>query len=395
MVPMKQFKGKSTTAVHSGDHLDEISGSVNTPIYQTSTFFFPSADKRTWEGEVPGDSYIYTRYGNPTIDAAQDKIASLEGGEKALVFGSGMAAISTSLLTLLKPGEEIVSVEDVYGGTFSLMKYHLPLMGIETNFVPSTRTNDIIEAMDDDTGMVYLESPTNPMLRIVDIPSIVEAAHERGVLVAIDSTFATPINMNPLEMGVDMVLHSCTKYLNGHTDLIAGAVVAREELIDPIYKKRIALGGVLDPMGAYLLIRGLKTLDIRMQRHNQNGMEIARFLEDHPKVGKVHYPGLESHPQHELANRLMRGYGGMVSIEVKGGIKGAKSTLKGLKLIRRATSLGGVDSLASMPLLSSHASLSPEERKLLGIPDSLIRLSIGIEDIEDLKEDLDQALRRS
>ncbi len=213
-------------------------------------------------------------------------------------------------------------------------------------------------------------------------------------MVAIDSTFATPINMNPLEMGVDVVLHSCTKYLNGHSDLIAGAVVSSSELIDPMYKKRIVLGGVLDPMGAFLLIRGLKTLALRMHRHNENGMAIAQFLEDHPKVEKVHYPGLKSHPQHELAASLMKGFGGMIGMEVKGKRRGAESTLRSFKLIKKATSLGGVDSLASMPLNSSHASLSAEDRKRLGIADNLIRLSIGIEDLEDLKEDLDQALKK-
>lgn len=391
---MTQFKGKSTISVHSGDHLDQKSGSVQTPIYQTSTFFYPPEEGKSWELPPPIGAYIYTRYANPTLDAAQDKIAALEGGEKALVFGSGMAAISTSLMSLLKAGDEIVSVEDIYGGTFSLMKYHLPLLGIDTKFAPTTDTNSIIGAIGDRTKLVYLESPTNPLLRIADIPNIVKAAHEEGALVAIDSTFATPINMNPLEMGVDVVLHSCTKYLNGHSDLIAGAVVSSSELIDPMYKKRIVLGGVLDPMGAFLLIRGLKTLALRMHRHNENGMAIAQFLEDHPKVEKVHYPGLKSHPQHELAASLMRGFGGMIGMEVKGKRRGAESTLRSFKLIKKATSLGGVDSLASMPLNSSHASLSAEDRKRLGIADNLIRLSIGIEDLEDLKEDLDQALKK-
>jgi methionine-gamma-lyase len=392
---MRKYKGMSTAAVHSGETKDEQFGSVNVPIFQTSTFYFPTEDPRTWEGQVPDGSYIYTRYGNPTIRAAEDKIAYLEGADKGLIFSSGMAAISATLMTLLGDRDQLVSVEDVYGGTFNLMKNEFSRLGVQIKFVDSTKTSEIIAAITDKTKVVYLESPTNPMLKLVDIPAVAKAAHDKGATVVIDNTFATPVNQNPISMGVDVVIHSCTKYLNGHSDLIAGAVVGKSAMIDSIWKKRVVFGGSLDPIGAYLLIRGMKTLVIRMARHNENGKAIAEYLEDHRKVERVYYPGLASHPQHELASRLLRGFGGMVSFEVAGGRDAAENVLRSLSLIKKATSLGGVDSLASMPLNSSHAALSPSDRTRLGIKDSLIRLSIGIEDVEDLKEDIDQALSQA
>lgn len=386
--------GFSTIAVHAGERINEVHGAVTTPIFQTSTFFFPTEDERTWEGQVPDGSYIYTRYGNPTTRAAEDKIAALEGAEKGLAFSSGMAAITTTLLTFLKKGDHVVSVRDIYGGTFSFMKNELPRMGISVRFVDSSNTTGILDAINESPKIVYIESPTNPMLKIVDIPKIVEPAHKTGAIVIADNTFATPVNQNPIGMGVDIVIHSCTKYLNGHSDLIAGAVVGRESFINEIAKKRIVMGGVLDPFGAFLLLRGLKTLAVRMKKHNENGSAIAQYLEAHTKVERVYYPGLESHPQHALAKSLMRGFSGMVSFEVAGGRKEAETVLKSLRLIKRATSLGGVESLASMPVNTSHAALSKLEREQLGIKDSLIRLSIGIEDPEDLMVDLDQALRQ-
>ncbi|MDD1773389.1 MAG: PLP-dependent aspartate aminotransferase family protein [Methanomassiliicoccales archaeon] len=391
---MRKYKGMSTAAVHSGEVKDEQFGSVNVPIFQTSTFYFPTDDPRTWEGQVPDGSYIYTRYGNPTVRAAEDKIAYLEGAEKGLIFSSGMAAITATLTSLLGNGDQLVSVEDVYGGTFNLMKNELPRLGVQIEFVDSTKTSDMIAAISDKTKVVYLESPTNPMLKLVDIPAVAKAAHEKGATVVIDNTFATPVNQNPIDMGVDMIIHSCTKYLNGHSDLIAGAVVGKSQQIDSVWKKRVVFGGSLDPIGAYLLLRGMKTLVLRMAKHNENGKAIAEYLEDHAKVEAVHYPGLKSHPQHDLASRLMRGYGGMVSFEVVGGRSAAETVLRSFSLIKKATSLGGVDSLASMPLNSSHAALSPSDRARLGIKDSLIRLSIGIEDVEDIEEDIDGALSR-
>jgi cystathionine gamma-lyase len=391
---MVKERGQSTKAVHSGE-LKGIQGSVNTPVFMTTTFTFPTEDPRTWQGEVPDHTYIYTRYGNPSIRAVEDKVAALEGAERGLMFSSGMATTATMLLGLLSQGEQVVSMEDIYGGTYNLMKNDLSRFGIDVQFVPSIRTEDIAARLSKKTRVLWLESPNNPLLKLVDIHALADAAHDVGALVAVDNTFASPVNQNPIALGADLVMHSCTKYLNGHADVVAGCVVGNEELIGRLWKKRITMGGNIDPMGAFLVERGIKSLSARMRVHNENGMRIASYLEGHPLVERVHYPGLESHPQHELAKRQMKGFGGMVSFTVKGGRRSAEETLKGLKLICMATSLGGVESLASMPLNSSHTAFSPEERRRLGIEDGLIRLSVGIEDAEDIEEDLDQALRSS
>lgn len=392
---MKGSKGRSTISVHSGEHIDKETGAVNTPIYQSSTFFFPTGDRRTWDGEVPDGSFIYTRYGNPTVAAAERKIAELESGKRCLLFASGMAATSTTLLTFLRSGDRLVSQEDIYGGSYNLMRYHLTSLGIDVRFAPTADTGALIEAIVPGTKVVWLESPTNPLLKLVDYPEVIKAAHEQGAMVFIDNTFATPINQRPLEKGADLVMESGTKYLGGHSDLLAGAVVTDGLDLEPVARKRIVMGSSMDPLPAFLLERGMKTLAVRMRCHNENGMAIAEFLEDHPRVDGVHYPGLESHPQHALAKKLMSGFGGMLSFEVKGGRKEAERTMASMNLVKMATSLGGVESLVSMPLNSSHAALPPEERARLGIRDSLLRLSVGIEDVEDLKEDLDQALRSS
>jgi methionine-gamma-lyase len=385
-------KGRSTRSVHGGELLKDCHGAVTTPIFQTSTFFFPTDDPITWEGKVPDGSYIYSRHGNPTITAVEGKMASLEDAEAAVAFSSGMAAISTTILSLLKKGDRLVSIEDLYGGTFNLMRSELPRFGVDVQMVSTTDTKSMERGLEAGANLVYLESPTNPLLKLVDIKTVVELAHSAGAKVMIDSTFATPINQNPIEMGVDVVVHSATKYLNGHSDLIAGVVVGNKEDMRRVYEKRIVYGGSLDPMGAFLLMRGVKTLDVRMQRHNSNGLAVAKFLERHEKVERVHYPGLPSHAQHELAERQMRGFGGMVSFEVAGGRNGAEKLLRSLQVIKRATSLGGVDSLVSMPLNSSHSLLTPEERSRLGIRDSLVRLSVGIEDAPDIIDDLNRGL---
>lgn len=390
----KSKRNLSTLAVHAGEKKERTFGAVTPPIFQTSTFYFPTDDEQTWEGIVPEGSYIYTRHGNPTLRMAEDKIAVLEGAERGLVFSSGMASIATTLITFLEKNDVVVSIRDVYGGTHSLMKRELPRMGIRVVFVDSANTEEILETVEKYSPKVlYLESPTNPLLKIVDIPKVTRKAHELGTIVIIDNTFATPVNQNPIDMGVDIVIHSCTKYLNGHSDLIAGAVVGKSKHMEEIAKRRIVFGGVLDPFGAFLLLRGLKTLAVRMQKHNENGKIIAEYLESNKSVERVYYPGLASHPQHNLAKSLLRGFGGMVSFEIAGGRREAERMLKTLHLIKLATSLGGVESLASMPFNTSHASLSQQEREQLGIKDTLIRLSIGIEDSEDIVRDLDQAIR--
>lgn len=388
-----KFKGNSTKAVHAGEVGEGPEGTVTTPIYQTSTFYYPTNDPQTWDGMAPEGTYVYTRWSNPTIVAAEEKVAALENAEKGLLFSSGMAAISTTFLAFLSKGDNIVTIDDLYGGTFSLMKHELPRFGIEVRMVNTTDLGAFEKAIDSRTRLAYLESPTNPLLKLADIREMARIARAKGVRSMIDSTFATPVNQNPLEMGVDIVMHSCTKYLNGHSDLIAGAIAGKAEDVATITKMRTLMGGTMDPMGAFLLVRGMKTLDVRMARHNQNALAVAKFLESHPSVQRVFYPGLPSHPQHELAKRQMRGFGGMVSFEVKGGRKEAENLLRQVKVIKRATSLGGVDSLVSMPLNSSHSALSPQERERLGIRDSLVRLSVGIEDAEDLFDDLDAALR--
>ncbi len=381
----------STTAVHAGE-LPPSQGEVVTPIYQTSTFFFPTQDPSTWEGKVPDGSYIYTRYGNPTIRATEDKLSALEGSERGLLFSSGMAAITSTILSFVGKGDHLVSVEDIYGGTYNFIRSELPRLGVDTTFVDTTDPDAISKAIRPNTKLIYLESPTNPLLKLVDIKAATEIAKDRGIMSMIDSTFATPINQKPIDLGVDLVVHSCTKYLNGHSDLIAGVVLGKAHDIEHIYRKRILFGGSMDPLGAFLLFRGLKTLALRMDRHNRNGMEVARFLESHPRVERVHYPGLTSHPQNGLAKAQMSGFSGMVSFEVRGGRGAAEKALRSFEVIKRATSLGGADSLASMPLNSSHSALTPQERQRLGIKDQLIRLSLGIEDAEDLKMDLENAL---
>jgi len=391
---IKKFKGLETIAARYGEYIDSNIGNVITPIFQTSTYFFPTEDPTTWEGEVPDGTYIYLRYGNPTERAVTDKLARMEGAEKGMLFSSGMAAISTTLLTYLSKGDHIVSVEDVYGGSFNLMQNTFPRMGIDVSLVDSTDTQKIVDSINDKTKMVYLESPTNPLLKIIDIPEVVKMAHEAGTMVVIDNTFATPVNQNPIQMGVDLVIHSCTKFLNGHSDVLAGAVVGPAKDMEAIWNQRIIFGGSPDPIAAFLLLRGMRTLVLRMKKHSENGMAMAQFLEDHPRVDGVYYPGLESNPQHSLAKKMLRDFGGIVSFNVKGSRKDAEKVLRSFELFAMATSLGGVESLASMPLNSSHHALSPEDRARMGIRDQLIRLSVGIEDIEDLKEDMDRALNR-
>jgi len=385
-------KGMATRAVHDGDRSLRYEGAINTPIFQSSTFSFPTDDPRTWEGKVPKGAYIYSRNSNPTVEAVEEKLASLEGAEASLAFSSGMAAISTALLAFIGKGDRIVAMQDLYGGTYGLLRNEMPRLGVDVAFVPTTDPAELCAAIDGQTKVLYLESPTNPLLKLIDIGETCRRAHEKGCKVLIDNTFATPVLQRPLEQGVDVVLHSATKYLNGHSDVIAGFVAGRREDMDLVHQRRKLFGGVLDPLPAYLLARGMRTLDLRMRRHEANARAVAEHLEAHPNVSRCIYPGLRSHPDHELAKRQMDGFGGMVTFEVRGGRHAAERAIKRLQLIARASSLGGVESLASMPLNTSHTSYSREERALLGITDGMVRLSVGIEDPEDLCQDLDQAL---
>ncbi len=386
------MKGLSTRSVHAGDRSMRYEGAINTPIFQSSTFAFPTDDPRTWEGEVPEGTYIYSRYSNPTLRAVEDKLASLEGGEAALAFSSGMGAISATLLSFLQNGDRMVAMQDIYGGTYALLKNEMPRLGVEVEFVPGTSVQELCAALNGRTKVLYLESPTNPLLKLIDVRETCRMAREKGCKVIIDNTFATPILQRPLSMGVDLVLHSATKYLNGHSDVIAGFAVGTKEDMDRVHVRRKLYGAVLDPLPAYLLGRGMRTLELRVRRHESNARRVADFLESHPQVSRCIYPGLCSHPDHALAIRQMDGFGGMVTFEVKGGRKAAEKVIKHFEIIAMAASLGGVESLASMPVNTSHVSFNREERKKLGIGEGMIRLSVGIEDAEDIIGDLERSL---
>lgn len=385
-------KGFSTRSVHEGEETDPSTGAVTTPIYQTSTFAFPSTKilLEVMRGKRKGN--VYTRWWNPTNKAAEDKIAGLESGESALLFSSGMAAISSMILTLVKSGDHVVSMRNVYGGTFEFMSEFLPKANVKVSFVDADRPEEIKEALRNNTRLVYLETPTNPTMKVVDIKAVRRELRGYTAKLAVDNTYATPYNQQPLNLGADMVVHSATKYFGGHADVTAGVVIGDQRFISELYETRKLLGGILDPHAAWLLIRGLKTLEVRMRRHNENGMEVARFLSKHPKIKEVLYPGLSSHPQYRIAKKQMRGFGGMLSFIPRGDGKYASRVLDRLKMIKLAASLGGVETLACQPWTLTHFYVPKSERVKAGILDELVRLSIGIEDPEDIIADLRQAL---
>ena len=375
------MSGNSTVCVHAGER-KEATGSLVTPIYQTSTFYYPE-----WQKE-----YVYTRLSNPTIEAAERKLAALEGGDGCLVFSSGMAAITATLLSVLEKGDHLVSIPDLYGGTRVLLDKELPRHGIAVSLVDCEDFSALEDALNPETRAILIETPTNPLLRILDVKKIAKVAHQNSAILVVDNTFATPINQRPLELGADIIVHSASKYLNGHSDVVAGFAVSSEEWIESIEQRRRLFGGSTDPLAAFLIARGMKTLDLRMRVHNENGMAVADALEDMKQVGKVHYPGLRSFGQHALAKRQMKGFGGMVSFEVGRASKDARRVSRRFDLIKLASSLGGVESLASLPLETSHKYISAKERRESGIPDNLIRLSVGIENSEDIIEDLERAI---
>ena len=381
----------STRAIHSGASGPRENRPVVPPIHLSATFESKDVAEQVAIEEAKADMF-YTRYGNPTLTIAERTVAELEGAESAAVFGSGMAAITTTLLAHLQRGDHAVFQREVYGGVHRFAYELLPRYGVDVSWFEATDVSGFESAIRDNTKVVYVESPTNPTLKLVDIERVTSVARPRGIVSLIDSTFATPLNTQPHTLGVDGVLHSATKYLGGHSDLLGGVVTGSRELVDCVKSFMRVLGGILDPHASYLLIRGMKSLGLRVGRHNDNGVVVSRFLEGHENVRAVYYPMLESHPQHELALRQMRGGGGVVSFEVDGGIEPAKQVANALSIVRVAPSLGGVESLISIPCLTSHAMLSREEREKAGIRDGLIRLALGIEDAEDLIADLDQAL---
>jgi len=378
-----------TKAVRAGTDLSKKSAPLATPIYQTSTF--EVSDNEEQLRVTPTDMF-YTRYGNPTNTIAEKAIAELEGTDRALLFSSGMNAITTSVLALLKAGDHVVAQRDIYGGAAKFFGQWLPKFGIETTFVDTTEYEQHERAIRPNTKLLYLESPTNPTLRVVDLRRAVAIAKKHKILTMIDSSFATPINCRPAEFGIDLVMHSGTKYLAGHHDVLCGTVAGREELIERIHGTRTTLGGAMDPHAAFLVLRGIKTIAVRVQRQNENALRVAQFLSQHPAVRSVHYPFLENHPQLALAGAQMSGGGGMVSFEVEGTGEDARKLSEALTLFTLAPSLGGVDSLVCIPVLTSHAMIPAEHRQKMGVTEQLIRLSVGIENAEDLIADLEQAL---
>jgi len=387
---MKSHKHRQETeAVRGGTDLNKKTGPLATPICQTSTFEVANCDEQA--RVIPTDLY-YTRYGNPTHTVVESAIAELEGADGALIFASGMGAITTSILALIKAGDHIVAQRDIYGGTTKFLSAWLPKMGVETTFYETNNHAECESAIRPNTKVLYLESPTNPTLRLVDLHKAVAVAKKHKLITMIDSTLATPINQRPAEFGIDLVLHSGTKYFAGHSDLICGIAAGRKDLIEQIHATRTTIGGTMDPHAAWLLLRGIKTLAVRVQRQNENALRVAEYLEKHDKVRRVHYPMVNSHPQRALAMEQLRGGGGVLSFEVDGTGEDARRVVEGLTLFTLAPSLGGVDSLATLPLLTSHGMISAEQRAKMGVTDQLIRLSVGIENVDDLIADVEKAL---
>ncbi len=373
-----------TRAIHAGQEPDPATGATITPVYQTTTF------TQTSLGESRG--YEYARGANPTRTALEAALASLEGGSFALAYASGMAAIAGVVQTLSE-GDELVVADDLYGGSYRLFREVLPRSGITPRFVDARVVDNVAEALSDRTRMLWLESPTNPMLRVLDIAACAELARKRGIRTVVDNTFATPFLQRPLELGADIVVHSTTKYIGGHSDVVGGAVVGKDEVLGEQFARlRSTTGGVPGPWDAWLTLRGLKTLAVRMRQHEENAAAVAAFARAHPKVAKTHYPGLSDHPGHELARRQMDGFGGMVTLELAGGANAARALCEGTRVFSLAESLGGIESLIGYPWLMSHASFSEAMRLDKGITEATVRLSIGLEHRDDLCADLDQAL---
>ena len=385
-------RGAQTNAVHAGEgNKHGVGVGVGTPIARTSTFTFSStAEMKLW-AEGKSKAYIYTRYGNPTLAVAQEKIAALEGAEAAVCTASGMAAISSALLGALKCGDEVISTAQLYGGTYRLMRDVFADLGIKVHHV-GTDLAGIENLVNSRTRVLYVESPTNPTVRLVDVEKAAQFAKKHKLISIIDNTFATPLLQQPIKLGYDMVVHSATKALAGHSDVIAGVAAGNKKWMDRVQHMVIYLGGSMDPEAAYLLNRGIKTLGLRLRKQCENAMAVAKFLEKHPKVGRVFYPGLPSHPDYKLAKKQMRGFGSMLAFDLKGGLPAARRVCDRVQLFLLAASLGGVESLVVLPLYTSHYNMSAEELARGGVTPGMVRVSIGIEDAEDLIADLRQAL---
>ena len=388
--------GLGTTAIHAGT-LKNLYGTLAMPIYQTSTFIFDSAEQGGRRFALEEAGYIYTRLGNPTTTVLEDKIAALEEGEAAVATSSGMGAISSTLWTVLKAGDHIVTDKTLYGCTFALMCHGLTRFGIDVTFVDTSNLDEVKNAMKENTRVVYLETPANPNLKIVDIEALAKIAHTNpNTLVIVDNTFATPYMQKPLTLGADVVVHSVTKYINGHGDVIAGLVITNKALADQIrfVGLKDMTGAVLGPQDAYYIIRGMKTFEIRMERHCKNARKVVEFLNNHPKIERVYYPGLETHPGYEIAKKQMKDFGAMISFELKGGFEAGKTLLNSLKLCSLAVSLGDTETIIQHPSSMTHSPYTKEEREAAGITDGLVRLSVGLENVEDIIADLEHGLEK-
>jgi cystathionine gamma-synthase len=361
------------------------------PVHLSATYKFDRSDDLI-DVVQNRSGYLYSRWDNPSVVEVEKELAALEGYDKALGFSSGMAAITTAVMANVHAAGRIVATRELYGGTFEFFNDVLPKLNIEVVFVSCGDTGALLREIENGLDVLYLETPTNPLLRIIDVKPLAAAAHTQGAMVMLDSTFASPINQRPLDLGVDVVVHSATKYIGGHHDITAGVLCCNQPCFDNLWTYRKILGGVMDPMTAFLASRGLKTLELRIQRQNKSALQIAASLEKHARIKTVYYPGLSSHPDHDIAKRQLKGFGGMLSFEVDGDFEQTKAFMDRLKVIKLATSLGGVTSLANQPITNTHAGLSPENRVKAGIGESLVRLSVGIEPVELLLEDIEKAL---
>lgn len=389
---MKKYS-QDTVCVASS--ISKETGALVTPIYQSSTFVFDSVEQGAARFAGQEKGYIYTRLGNPTISEFEQKMAALELAEDAVAFGSGMAAVSAVLMYELSAGDHIIAHNSLYGCTYDFMENLLKKFGVEVTLVDATNVENVIAEIKENTKVIYIETPSNPKLTVVDIEKMATIAHENNAVLVVDNTFLSPYFQKPIILGADYVLHSATKYIGGHGDVVAGVLVGKSEKITDIrWTTQKNIGGVTNPFDAWLLIRGLKTLGVRMKQHEKNALKIAQFLESHPKIENVYYPGLKSHPQHELSVKQASGFGGVIAFEIKGGLEAGKKLMHSIELIKLAVSLGAVDSLIEHPASMTHSAVPVEERAKNGITDGLVRLSVGIEDVDDLIGDLEEALNQ-
>lgn len=385
-------RGMNTKIIHAGQHTDPVTGAVTTPIYQSSTFAFRDADHgAACFGGAPG--FKYTRLGNPTTEALENNIAVLEGGCGGLGAATGMAAVNMVYLTFLGQGTHVAATESLYGPSRMILETEYPRFGVASTFVDTSNPDNLAAAMRPDTKLVYVETPANPTLKMTDIAACAKIAHDHGALLAVDNTFASPYLQNPLQLGADIVLHSMTKFINGHTDVVAGMVVAKDpDILARLRKVHYNIGGTMDPHQAWLVLRGVKSLGLRMDRAMENAMKLAKFLENHPKVAWIRYPGLESHPQYELGKRQMRGPGAVMSFGVKGGLEAGKTVINNVEVPALAVSLGGIESLIEHPASMTHAGIPKAERLKADITDDLVRIAVGCETYADIEADLSRAL---